>query len=456
MSNIRGQSKGCKFCFVVTPLLCSILALSISLPKFFVIESDITYSISLPANIVPSLFDVQQRSLSNVISKNEAAREITACSVSQKATIDTMIPDNDALRWETKCPDKTWIDSYFVLDRPSNYGLRQPNFPPLAIFAGCNRGFDALDALRMISWNETYNKGQWKQIMDIDVGTCNQGKSPQFSIPTASSSSISSHRLDNAMVFCIEAMPSTYESLARSARALHWQESFKIIHAAVSDHNKESILFPNDRVGRSNLGIHDCQSPPSGQNMSSTIPSLRKNNKKMEGCANVTQYTLDSLMKQEFERLGWTAESTLYSPAFSSSFVIDFLSVDVEGFDWPVLLGSKVILTHVKYLEFEYHSVGKWQEYDITVAIDTLYDEHGFVCYWAGLEGKLWRITKCWIDEHRNEGDKWKRWSNVACVQPKLAPILAERMEQQFLMTLKNFETGQLLESDENQDQDSV
>merc|ERR1712194_545289 len=51
-------------------------------------------------------------------------------------------------------------------------------------------------------------------------------------------------------------------------------------------------------------------------------------------------------------------------------------------------------------------------------------------CYWAGID-RLWRITNCWMayfDLHA--------WSNVACVNRRLVPSMASKMEELFEHTL--------------------
>jgi hypothetical protein len=129
-----------------------------------------------------------------------------------------------------------------------------------------------------------------------------------------------------------------------------------------------SVPFPNARVGTEHLGLHDCF-----------------NAAYQESCQNVQQMTLDYFV------------CTINVPE------IDFLSVDAEGYKWPVLMGAiNFTLPKVKYLEFEYHQVGRWGEYKLKPAIDTL-QQKGFTCYWEGRMGKLWRITNCWMDYYNND-----------------------------------------------------
>ena len=62
-------------------------------------------------------------------------------------------------------------------------------------------------------------------------------------------------------------------------------------------------------------------------------------------------------------------------------------------------------------------------------AIDYL-DEIGFTCYWAGSE-ELWRITDCWHPHYDGI-----YWSNVACANRRLVPVLVQKMETLFLETV--------------------
>ena len=117
---------------------------------------------------------------------------------------------------------------------------------------------------------------------------------------------------------------------------------------------------------------------------------------------------------------------------FVNAPTIDLLSVDVEGYDWDVLLGGDATLKRVNYLEFEYHQVGNWPNHQLSTAIDKLKGQ-GFVCYWAGAFGQLWRISDCWQEYYNLH-----YWSNVACVnvnQPSVE-TMAQRMEELFLQTL--------------------
>jgi hypothetical protein len=58
--------------------------------------------------------------------------------------------------------------------------------------------------------------------------------------------------------------------------------------------------------------------------------------------------------------------------------------------------------------------------------------EKGFVCYWSG-NGKVWRITDCWLDHFA-----YPNWSRVSCVNARKATPIMDRMEAIFQNTLKN------------------
>jgi hypothetical protein len=57
--------------------------------------------------------------------------------------------------------------------------------------------------------------------------------------------------------------------------------------------------------------------------------------------------------------------------------------------------------------------------------------EQGFVCYWPGVGGHVWRNTDCWLAHYGLH-----HLSNVACVHMQRHPVVAKRMEELFLETL--------------------
>jgi hypothetical protein len=166
----------------------------------------------------------------------------------------------------------------------------------------------------------------------------------------------------------------------------------------MSDHDG-STLFPDHdaEVGIENMGIQSCN---------------RKGN--AVKCKEVPMFRLDNYTKT------FGLENT----------IVDVLSIDVEGFDWAVLSGGNETLSHTMYLEFEYNWMGPWAKQSFKDSLNSL-KEQGFICYWPGRFGHIWRLTDCWQDYY-----DLKFWSNVACVKAKAHVELANRMEYLFLSTL--------------------
>lgn len=135
-------------------------------------------------------------------------------------------------------------------------------------------------------------------------------------------------------------------------------------------------------------------------------------------CMNVTMYSLDTYLRK-------------FVPEGRE---INYLSVDVEGWDFEVLRGgSKDALRRVRYLEFEYNWMGPWASRPLSEVVDYLDGEFGFTCYWAGFDDTIWRITGCWLDHYDVHF-----WSNVACVSRNFREVreVAEDMERLFRDTL--------------------
>jgi len=377
--------------------------------------------------------------------------EVAQCTPDQLFTIQQQLSPDDCLKhqrepWKqrcsltyaTRCPDATWLkDHYTELHNTTRYqrqhghsnSTRKYNHTSpdassfssfLGIFIGCNKGFDAINAMRMGSGNPIFDKHVWEDAMTdvykkgvpagkikLEHDVCNQATLPQFSLPAVStstpkpitptlSSPLSSH------VHCIEPMPATVRALQRSAYKTKYDKmGFTVTHAALS---KEDGIIPfprgnTNQVGRENGGI--------GSNKCI-----------LQNCVNVTMYSLD----------------TYVSKFVPEGAPIDYLSVDAEGYDYNVLLGgNSSALTRVRYLEFEYNWMGAWKDQSLHQAIEYLDQQFGFTCYWAGFDNTIWRITKCWLDFYHVHF-----WSNVACVNRNANEVrgIAERMEATFHDTL--------------------
>ncbi|KAK1733865.1 hypothetical protein QTG54_015392 [Skeletonema marinoi] len=145
-----------------------------------------------------------------------------------------------------------------------------------------------------------------------------------------------------------------------------------VTHAAISKSNG-TIPFPSGKAGRENLGIANCDGREAdGVN-----------------CVNVDMFSLDTYVQKFVHHDG----------------PIDFLSIDLEGFD-----------------------------IDLSETIRLLDETYNFTCYWPGYDGNIWRITDCWLDYY-----DLHFWSNVACVNRGVEQMkdVAEDMERLFLETLE-------------------
>jgi len=305
----------------------------------------------------------------------------------------------------TKCVDATWLDEYY-----KELLIENDLSPFLGISVGCNKGFDALDTLRMGTFDAGLDKTAWRQSMEGDgelhASVCQQNVMPQFELGQ-------SNKRRRGEIHCFEPMPQTYQKLKESAESLGYdKKGYKVVHAAVS---KESgkILFStgNHKAGVENVGLDSC-----------------KNLSDHPHCTEVDVFTLQEYVASHIDVDGQTR-------------TIHHLSIDVEGYDGDVMLGAgKDILKRVEYLEFEYNWMGSWAKqhlHDFITMLDgkdNNADESteglSFTCYWGGM-GRLWRITNCWMryyDIHT--------WSNIVCVNRKLVPRLATKMEAVFQETI--------------------
>lgn len=347
-------------------------------------------------------------------------KQLDQCTPEQLKTIEMQLPPEDCLKYKrqpwmqrcsftyaSKCPDAMWLEDFYTQIHSETTASVELQSPFVGIFVGCNKGFDAFNALRMGSGNNFFEKSNWRDAILTNVGSssslhhgvCGQDSEHQFSLPENSPNNTST----DAILHCIEPMPQTYRLLKKSAVQLNITGNFKVVNAAFS--NKDgSVPFPTGagfRAGVENKGIANCK----GVNDAD--------------CTNVTMYSLDTYVDENFP----------------SNTTINYLSVDVEGFDADVLLGGyRTALSRTQYLEFEYNWMGSWKKQRLSALIPMLENNFGFACYWPGTDGNIWRITKCFLDYYDIHF-----WSNVACVNRRMveARYIAEKMENMFLNTLE-------------------
>jgi hypothetical protein len=116
-------------------------------------------------------------------------------------------------------PDAVWLDKHYTkIHSASGSNIRPPPTPFLSLFVGCNKGFDALNALRMGSGNPDFDKRLWNDAitqqgqLSLHRDVCNEVTRPQFDLPLESQHILPSISASSPMlsqVHCIEPMPTT-------------------------------------------------------------------------------------------------------------------------------------------------------------------------------------------------------------------------------------------------------
>jgi hypothetical protein len=125
-------------------------------------------------------------------------------------------------------PDAVWLESYYM----KLHSLAPKSIPStfLAMFVGCNKGFDAVNAIRMGSGNPVFDKSAWKDAithhgkMTLHADVCNEITHEQFALSLGNNVPVKDDAADKgvhlrggggggspsfAQVHCIEPMPTT-------------------------------------------------------------------------------------------------------------------------------------------------------------------------------------------------------------------------------------------------------
>jgi len=108
---------------------------------------------------------------------------------------------------------------------------------------------------------------------------------------------------------------------------------------------------------------------------------------------------------------------------------INYLKIDVEGFDPDVVLGAEEILTSgmVDMLSFEYHELNLWQKTSLE-SLSTALDNWGYDTYVIG-DFHLYRINNgCWDGVYER-----RQWSNILSIRKNL--VYHERLLKLFHRT---------------------
>ena len=303
--------------------------------------------------------------------KLSAKMEVPICTAKQLPIIQQQLPSSACHKYQkqpwikgglcsfsfaTRCVDPIWLTDYYnnyfhihdndlrlVVSDGTDTTITKGRIPPqrTAIYVGCNKGLDAINTLRMLSNNVKYDKSQWLQALlgnqQFDpkgAGSCGQeDPNEQYEIVDAGSRD-NTHQFD-AIVHCIEPLPTNSHGLTKAANSLEIHDAFRVHPMAVSDSNGV-VQFPSvAKIGEERVGIGQC--------------NTKRNNVK---CDDVPLRTLDTF-GEETNLLVKNNNQTTNSD--SNDAMIDFLSIDAEGYDALILKGATQLLSKVKYLEFEYN-----------------------------------------------------------------------------------------------------
>lgn len=188
-------------------------------------------------------------------STEEALPPPSSCTAEQKLTIAKQLSPSNctegvgflpyrqfcSITKATNCPNPNWLSDYYRQLK------RRKDEEFTAVYVGCNKGFDAVNALRMGTGDAKYSKKEWGvQLQDHHRIVCKQDRK-EFPI--------SSYDLPiNGHVHCIKPMPTNFNKLATSAKDLGWDDKLLVTQAAMSKENGVTY-FMDALFGIENHGL---------------------------------------------------------------------------------------------------------------------------------------------------------------------------------------------------------
>jgi len=310
----------------------------------------------------------------------------------------------------TSCIGTSWLTEHYTNLHKDAHGTGYAE-SFLGISIGCNKGLDAVETMRMGTSNMKFDKSMWWDTMNQGINNLSEpycanekNMTHQFHIK----SDVSAIKRKGEM-HCVEAFPLNYNTLKYSAEKLGLEEEGFVVTNSVISTKDGKIAFPSGEKGKEVAGVENLSMASCEGKQYRDITMVK------EKCKEVDGFTLNSYVKKKVISQG----------------PINILTIDVEGYDFDVLLGSKGhALDRVEYLEFEVNWMGAWYDQKLSDAIE-LVEARKFTCYWAG-DDRLWRISGCWNEEYNI-----KFWANIACVHHS-QQSLGDIMENIFQRTLKD------------------
>jgi FkbM family methyltransferase len=312
-----------------------------------------------------------------ILAPAPALGALRQCTPSEARRVRDDIGDITAA---SKCPQASWKPRF-----QASSALQKAQRDVVILDIGCNKGFDAVNSLRLFTQSERFDAARWARATRFRCGVCAQCRTNAPITAPERGMAVSLH--------CIEPLPSNYEAVRRAATALRLTEhGLKVVHGALTNWSDAEArgwraTFPVMRGWRARL--------PTGWKLQGAEQVGIDVNPLCPDCASesVPLLVLDDYVGRNRLRH------------------IDVLSMDTEGNDALVLAGSaRTLRRKVRYLEFEYGTTGQWERIRLPAVLEPL-ERTGFVCYWLG-KRKLWRITGCWHPDYATV----RVWANIGCV----------------------------------------
>lgn len=252
----------------------------------------------------------------------------------------------------TSCPgEESWVEGLVKVD---------PSPDKVIMNVGCNKGHDSVSWLEHFDQHGFWSLAKWTQLLSAFKAVC------KIDTHLQKAPKVNSKATPTAI--CVEAMPVNVELLKEMRKKAEYESTaygqFQIIHGAASDSAAPgaTVEFPNGNAGKE-----------SGR--------MVLDGAKVKG--NTVQVPLT------------TVDALVRDLKLSK---VDILIIDTEGADPAVLRGAAKTLGSVRYLLFEAHRDIEGSHWARETIFDVVSDlnGHGFDCYWAGHNGKLYSITFCY------------------------------------------------------------
>jgi hypothetical protein len=141
-----------------------------------VLPSQYSSTKSATGNSIDGYIPAQIRS--NQQKNGALSKSVEKCTSKQLDIIQRQLPSEDCLKYKkkpflqkcsltyaTRCPETIWLDKYYKRLHNWKQVNQQDDVSFVGIFIGCNKGMDAVSAMRMGSNNPIFDKISWKDMI---------------------------------------------------------------------------------------------------------------------------------------------------------------------------------------------------------------------------------------------------------------------------------------------------